>query len=390
MPVLDQIAGYSDELTAWRRHIHAHPELGFDCHETAKFVIDKLERFGVDEIHSGIATTGIVGIINGRGAGRTIGLRADMDALPMPEDTGVSYASTRPGRMHACGHDGHTTMLLGAARYLAETRNFSGRVALIFQPAEEGGGGGRVMCQEGVMDRFEIAEVYALHTSPWYEAGTFHTAPGPVMAAVDEFAIEITGKGGHASQPQRAIDPVAAALQVGQAIQTVVSRNINALDQIVVSLTEIHAGTAHNVIPNHVSMGGTIRSYNPEARGIIHRRLAEICDGMQAAMGVTISLRFPESLPSTVNHPAQVEMAARACRSVVSPDSVDTSMAPRTGAEDFSYMLQERPGAFVFIGQGIGPGVHNPAFDFNDEIAPIGASFFATLVEQSQPLSNQV
>jgi len=249
MPVINRIAGYADEMKAWRRHLHAHPELEFDCHQTAAFVVDKLRAFGVDEIHEGIATSGVVAIINGQGAGPTIGLRADMDALPMTEITGLDYASQTPGAMHACGHDGHTTMLLGAARYLAETRNFSGRVALIFQPAEEGGGGGEVMVQEGILDRFDIGEVYALHNAPGTPVGQFYTTPGPIMASVDTFTINITGKGGHGAFPHETIDPVVAAVGMVQAIQTIVSRNHNTHQQLVVSVTQIHTGTTDNVIP---------------------------------------------------------------------------------------------------------------------------------------------
>jgi hippurate hydrolase len=387
MPVINRISAYADDLTAWRRHLHARPELGFECHETAAFVAERLRAFGMDEIHEGIATSGIVAIINGRGEGPTIGLRADMDALPMEEMTGLKYASREPGKMHACGHDGHTTMLLGAARYLAETRNFSGRVALIFQPAEEGEGGGRVMCEEGMMERFGIGQVYALHTSPEFEFGTFVTKPGLLMAAVDDFEIHVTGKGGHGAYPQQTCDPIAAALQLGQALQTIVSRNASALDNLVVSVTQIHAGTTHNVIPESGFLGGTVRTFRREVRDMVQTRMEEICEGVARAMNVNVRLDYRPNFPVTENDPERTEFAAAIAREVAGPERVTTEATPEMGAEDFAYMLEERPGAYLFIGQGKGPYLHHPEFDFNDEVAPIGASFFATLVERAQPVA---
>jgi hippurate hydrolase len=386
MPAINRIAAFTEDMTAWRRHLHANPELSFDCHKTAAFVAERLREFGITEIHEGIAETGIVAIIEGETSGPTIGLRADMDALPMQETTGADHASTVPGKMHACGHDGHTTMLLGAARYLAETRRFAGRVALIFQPAEEQGGGGVEMVNEGIMDRFGISEVYALHTSPFHEAGTFNTSPGPIMAAVDEFSIDIQGRGGHGAYPQRTADPVAAALQLGQAIQTIIGRNVGALEQAVVSLTKVVTGTAHNVIPDTAHLGGTIRTYSQEVRDLIKARMEEICAGTALAMRVEVSLEFPDGLGPTINHDEQTAKAVAAASEIAGEDKVEPNAPPRTGGEDFGAMLEARPGAFMFIGQGLGPSVHHPEFDFNDEIAPLGASYFARLVERELPV----
>ncbi|MDA7430591.1 M20 family metallopeptidase [Primorskyibacter aestuariivivens] len=387
MAVINRIAGYADDLTAWRRHLHMHPELALDCHETAGFVVEKLSSFGVDEIHEGIATSGVVAIIDGQGDGPCTGLRADMDALPMDEETGVEYASRVPGRMHACGHDGHTTMLLGAARYLAETRNFAGRVALIFQPAEEIIGGGRIMVQdEQIMDRFDIDEVYGLHTFPFAQAGTISTAPGPLLAAVDDYIITIKGKGGHAAYPEECVDPLIAATALHQAFQTIVSRNAKPLDSIVVSVTQIHGGSALNVIPDKATVAGTVRTYAPELRALAEKRIREIIDGVALTHGVAIELEFLRGYPPTVNHPDQTALAVQVAREVAGAGNVNDALEPEMGAEDFSYMLEARPGAFLMLGQGIGPSCHHPAFDFNDEVAPIGASFFARLVETRQPI----
>ena len=387
MPVLNRIAGYAGEMTEWRRWLHRHPELGFDCHRTAGFVAEKLQQFGVDEIHTGIAKTGIVAIVNGRGEGPTIGLRADMDALPMEEETGADHASETPGRMHACGHDGHTTMLLGAAKYLAETRNFRGRAALIFQPAEEFGGGGGVMVEEGVMDRFGIGEVYALHCAPERPVGAFFTTPGPIMAAVDDFHVTVTGEGGHAAFPHEARDPLPAALAIAQALPTIVSRNVDPLDDLVISVTVFEAGTATNVIPSRVRIGGTVRCFDEEVRDMVERRIGEICAGTAAAFGVEAALDYERSYPATVNHGVQTGFAAQVAAEVAGAEAVDAAARRQFGAEDFAYMLQARPGAYLFLGQGDGAFCHHPAFDFNDEIAPIGASFFARLVETAQPAS---
>ena len=386
MPVLNRIAGFADEMTGWRRHLHAHPELGFACHETAAFVVDRLTEFGITEIHTGIAQSGVVAIIDGQGDGPTIGLRADMDALPIEEETGLDYASENKGVMHACGHDGHTTMLLGAAKYLAETRNFRGRVALIFQPAEEDGGGAGVMCQEGIMPRFDIGQVYAIHTTPSLPVGHFQTTPGPIMAAVDSFDVNIKGKGGHGAYPHDCVDPVIAAVHIAQALQSIVARNHYALQDLVVSVTMIHTGTAENIIPDTAYLGGTVRTFDPGVRDMVEARMGEIVAGQGASFGVEAKLDYRRSYPATVNDPAKTEFAVTVAEDIAGKDAVDGSSWKEMGAEDFSYMLEERPGAYLFLGQGEAAGLHHPAFNFNDEAAPYGASFFARLVERAQPL----
>lgn len=384
MPVINRIAGFADEMTAWRRHIHMNPEIGFDCFKTADFVSERLREFGVDEIHGGIAKTGIVAIINGQGKGPTIGLRADMDALPMSETTGLDHASTVSGCMHACGHDGHTAMLLGAAKYLAETRAFKGRVALIFQPAEEGPGGGRVMVEEGIMDRFDISQVFALHTEPGTAEGTFVTRTGPMLAAADTFRIYVSGKGGHAAYPDECANPIPATLSIAQALSTIVSGNRSGLDDLIVTTTQIHAGTTDNVIPDDTMLEGTVRTFRKEVQEMVVTRMKEIVDGQARAFGVTATLDFSYGYPVTSNDPAKVDFATETAKEVSGLFNAD---GPREmGAEDFSYMLNERPGAFLYIGQGDAAPLHNPNFDFNDKVAPIGASFFARLVERAQPL----
>lgn len=387
MPIVNRIGEFAEDMQMWRRWLHAHPELKLDCHETASFVVEMLKAFGVDDIHEGIATSGVVAIIEGQGPGKTIGLRADMDALPMDELTGLEHASTVPGRMHACGHDGHTTMLLGAARYLAETRRFTGRVALIFQPAEEDIGGGRIMVEEGIMERFGIDEVYALHNEPGLPQGMFSTTPGPIMAAVDTFRIHIQGKGGHGAYPHETVDPIPPALSIAQACQTIVSRNVSPREDLVVSVTMINSGSADNVIPDKAFVGGTVRTFNPKVRDMVERRMGEIAAGTAAAFGVEIELDYERGYPPTVNHAANVDKAAEVAREVAGDANVETDRDREMGAEDFSYMLEARPGAFLFLGQGEGPSVHHPKYDFNDEIAPVGASFFARLVETLNPVN---
>ncbi len=387
MPVINRIADFAEEMKAWRRHLHAHPELTFDLPETAAFVAARLRDFGVDEIHEGIARTGIVAIINGRGEGPTIGLRADMDALPITEITGAPYASQNPGKMHACGHDGHTTMLLGAAKYLAETRNFSGRVALIFQPAEEDGGGGEVMVREGVMDRFGITQVYGIHNAPNQAFGSFNTTPGPLMAAVDTAWVYLTGKGGHGATPHECIDPLIAGVGMVQALQTIVTRNAYALDEVVISITQFHAGSASNIIPEEAWFCATIRTFNPDLRALVRKRFHEIVEGHAAAYGVQARLEYDWGYPATVNDPARTAFAADVAREVAGAALVDAAAGREMGAEDFSYMLEARPGAYLFMGTGPGAGLHHPAYDFNDEAAPVGASFLARLVERAQPLA---
>jgi hippurate hydrolase len=386
MPVLNRIAAYAEDMKTWRRHLHAHPELEFDCPQTAAFITERLREFGVDEIHEGIAKTGVVAIINGRAPGPTIGIRADMDALPIDELTGAPYASIVPGRMHACGHDGHVTMALGAARYLAETRNFAGRVAFLFQPAEEEGGGGNVMVQEGVMDRFDIAQVYGIHNAPNIPLGHFQTTPGPLMASVDTAWVTVTGKGGHGATPHDCVDPVVAVVGMVGAIQTIIPRNVYAMDEAVISVTQIHAGTASNIIPEVATFCATIRSFRPEVRDLLRRRVHEIVEGHAAAYGVTADINYDWGYPATVNHPANADFAADVAVEVAGEAAVDARAGREMGSEDFSYMLEARPGAYLFLGTGPGAGLHHPAFDFNDEAAPIGASFFARLVERAQPL----
>ncbi len=383
MPILNRIAEFADEMTRWRRDLHTRPEIGFDCHRTAGFVADRLRDFGVDEIHEGLATSGVVALIHGRGPGPVIGLRADMDALPMDETTGLDHASTVPGRMHACGHDGHITMLLGAAKYLAETRNFAGSVALIFQPAEESGGGARVMVEQGVLDRFRISEVYALHNEPGRPIGSFRTAPGPIMAAVDQFTIDIDGKGSHAALPHEACDPVVAACGIVTAIQTIVSRNHHALGDLVISVTQIHTGSADNVIPATAWINGTVRSFDPAVQAMVMRRMRQIVDGQAASYGVAATLDYEMGYPATINDPDKARFAAEVAGEIghgVEPDSRREMVA-----EDFAYMLEKRPGAYLLLGNGDSRGLHHPEYDFSDETAPYGASFFARLVERAQP-----
>lgn len=387
MPVVNRIAEFSADMTAWRRHLHTIPELSFDCPKTAGFIAERLREFGVDALHEGIAQTGIVAIIQGQGEGPTIGLRADFDALPITEDTGLDYASLHPGKMHACGHDGHTTMLLGAARYLAETRNFAGRVALIFQPAEEAGGGAGVMVDEGIMDRFNISQVYALHNAPGFDAGAFYTNPGPLMAAVDTFHVHIQGVGGHGAMPHESRDPVMAACGIAMAIQTIVSRNHYALDDLVVSVTQIHTGTVDNVIPDKAYLNGTVRTFDPRVQQMVMERMQAIVDGQAASYGVQARLDYEIGYPATVNDAKKATFAAEVAGEVAGENRVVAEAGREMGAEDFAYMLQARPGAYLFLGQGEGAGLHHPKYNFNDEVAPVGASFFARLVERAQPLA---
>ena len=387
MAIINRIGDLGPEMAAWRQHLHTIPELSFDCPKTSAFIKERLEEIGVDAIHDGIAQTGIVAIIEGNGAGPTIGLRADFDALPITEETGVEYASTHPGQMHACGHDGHTAMLLGAATYLAETRNFSGKVALIFQPAEEAGGGGEVMVQEGIMDTFDISQVYAIHNAPGKDFGKFHTTAGPIMAAADTFHINVSGKGGHGARPYDCVDPVVAACGIVTALQTIVSRNHNTAGSLVISATQIHTGTTDNVIPETAYINGTIRTFDKEVQAMVVRRMEEVVAGQAAAYGCEAKLEFEFGYPPTVNDADKAAFAARVAADVAGEDGVDTAITPVMGAEDFSYMLEARPGAYLMLGQGDGAGVHHPKYNFNDEIAPIGASFLARLVETAQPVA---
>ncbi|MDG2340394.1 MAG: M20 family metallopeptidase [Paracoccaceae bacterium] len=386
MAVINRIAGFADDLKTWRRHLHMHPELSLDCHETATFVVERLTEMGVDEIHQGWAESGVVAVINGKGEGATTALRADMDALPMDEKTGAEWASTVPGRMHACGHDGHTTMLLGAARYLAETRNFSGKVVLLFQPAEESIGGGRIMVEEGVMDCFDVDEVYAIHTDAFNELGEFGTRAGGLMASVDDWTITVVGKGGHAAYPASTIDPIPAALQIAQAINSIAGRRVPSFEPVVISLTQFHSGSASNIIPETAVLNGTVRTFSAEMRDMLEDQIKNIAASQEQASGVTVNVDYDRSYPPTINHADQVDKAVTVAKEIVGDAMVNSTIKAEMGSEDFSYMLNARPGAFLFLGQGVGPSVHHPEFDFNDEAAPIGASFFARLVETLQPI----
>ena len=386
MPVLNRIAAYAEEMKGWRRHLHQYPELSYDLPLTSAWVAEKLREIGVDEVHEGIAKTGVVALIKGSKPGPVIGLRADMDALPILEATGATYASKISGRMHACGHDGHTTMLLGAAKYLAETRNFAGTVALLFQPAEEDGAGGQAMVQEGVFDRFKIAQVYGIHNAPNIPFGHFHTTPGALMASVDTAFVYVTGRGGHGATPHETVDPVVAVVAMVQAVNTIISRNIYALDEAVLSVTQIHTGTASNIIPEEAMFCATIRCFKPEVRALLKKRFVEIVVGTASAFGVSARIDYDWGYPATINHAGPAEFAVGVAREISGAGAVDGNANRKMGSEDFSYMLEARPGAYLFMGTGPGAGLHHPAYDFNDEAAPVGASFFARLVERAQPL----
>ena len=389
MPIINRMAELHDEVTQWRREIHSNPELGYDVHETAANVASKLEAFGCDEIVTGIGRTGVVGIIKGKSdsSGKVVGFRADMDALPIIEESGKPYASTTNGKMHACGHDGHTAMLLGAAKYLAETRNFDGSVAVIFQPAEEGGAGGKAMVDDGMMDRFGIDEVYGMHNLPGLDVGEFAIKPGAIMAATDEFMINLTGLGSHAAMPHLGNDPVVLAAQIILGFQTIASRNISPFEPIVVSATTIHAGTANNIIPETVEITGTIRSLSEDGRELAIRRVQEITEGYCAANNATCEIKLHKGYPVTFNHAEETEKAARIAAMIAGEDRVDTNQEATMGGEDFSYMLLERPGAFIFVGNGDTAGLHHPKYDFNDEVIPFGTSYWAKLAETLMPAS---
>lgn len=382
MPILNRAAELQDEVTGWRRQIHAEPELMFAVEKTAAFVAEKLRAFGVDEVVTGIGRTGVVGLIRGKGdSARAIGLRADMDALPLSEVTGKPWASKVAGKMHACGHDGHTAMLLGAAKYLAETRNFTGNVAVIFQPAEEGGGGGNLMVKDGMMERFGIEEVYGLHNLPGLPVGQFAIRKGPIMASTDEFSITVTGRGGHAAMPHKTIDPIAISTQIITSLQLIASRNVDPLQSIVVSVTKFNAGHASNIIPDAATFGGTVRTLKPELRDMAERRMREIAVGLAAAHGADVSVSYNRNYPVTVNHADETGYAIDAARAIAGPLQVETETDPMMGGEDFSYMLNARPGAFIFLGNGDTAGLHNPNYDFNDDIIPHGISYWVKLAE---------
>lgn len=382
MPILNRAAELQEEITTWRRDLHRKPELLFNVQETAEFVRAKLEAFGCDEIVTGLGRTGVVGIIRGnRGDGPCIGLRADMDALRIEEETGKPYRSTVPGMMHACGHDGHTAMLLGAAKYLAETRNFAGTVALIFQPAEEGGGGGREMVKDGMMERFDIARVFGMHNMPGIPVGHFALRPGPIMAATSEFIITVQGKGGHAAMPHTTVDPIVTAAKIVDTLQTITARSADPVESIVVSVTQIKGGDSHNVIPDKVTLKGTVRTLKGEMNELAEKRMQAICQGVADAHGAKAELVYQSNYPVTYNHAEETTFAADAAREVADPANVADNVAPVMGGEDFSYMLEARPGAFIFLGNGDSANLHHPAYDFNDEIIPHGISYWVRLAE---------
>ncbi|QOZ26993.1 M20 aminoacylase family protein [Bradyrhizobium sp. CCBAU 51753] len=388
MPIVNRVAALSDEMAAWRHDFHENPELLYEVHRTAGIVADKLREFGCDEVVTGIGRTGVVGVIRGRKntSGRTIGLRADMDALPIEEAADVPYASKIPGKMHACGHDGHTAMLMGAAKYLAETRNFDGTAIVIFQPAEEGGAGGKAMVDDGLMTRWGIQEVYGLHNMPGLPEGHFATTPGPMLAASDSVEITIHGKGGHAgAAPHRAVDSVLIGAQVINALQSIVARNVDPLQSAVISITMFQAGTAFNIIPETVKLGGTVRTLHPEIRDLVERRIGEVADSIARAYGGSAETNYIRLYPATINHPREAGIAAEVARDVVGADRVDDKAIPVMGGEDFAFMLEARPGAFVFLGTGEGPMCHHPAYVFNDNILGHGASYWVRLVEKQMP-----
>ncbi|PJI92308.1 hippurate hydrolase [Yoonia maricola] len=387
MPVKNRFAELLPEITAWRHDLHAHPEILFDTHRTSGIVAERLKEFGCDEIVTGIGRTGVVGVIKGKSdtSGKVIGLRADMDALPMQEETDLPFKSKVDGAMHACGHDGHTAMLLGAAKYLSETRNFDGTVVVIFQPAEEGGGGGKEMCDDGMMERWGIQEVYGMHNWPGLPAGQFAIRPGPFFAAADQFEVVIEGKGGHAAKPHTTVDTTVVASHVVIALQTITARIVNPTEQIVVSITSFETSSkAHNVIPQKVHLRGTVRTLSDETRDLAEKSFIEIAQGTAAAFGATATIDYMRGYPVMVNSEEQTAFAAQVATSVAG----SCGYAEQTmGGEDFAFMLEERPGAYIFVGNGEGAEVHHPEYAFNDETMPAGCSWWAEIVEQRMPAS---
>jgi hippurate hydrolase len=387
MPVINRFADFQSDLVEIRHDLHRNPELLYEVHRTASTVADQLKSYGLDEVVTGIGRTGVVGVIRGRktGSGRVIGLRADMDALPITEANGFAHVSQNPGFMHACGHDGHTTMLLGAARYLSETRNFDGTAVVIFQPAEEGGAGGLAMVEDGMMERFGIEEVYGLHNMPGIPIGTFGIRNGPILAAADDVQIEIHARGGHAAKPHNTVDPIVVASAIVQGLQSIVSRTVDPLDSAVVSITMIQIGNTHNVIADYGKLVGTARTLRAEVRDHVERQIKTLAENIAAAHGATAAVTYRRHYPVTRNHTAQTQFAARIAAKVAGAERVDTDIAPVMGGEDFSYMLEARPGAFIFMGNGNSSGLHSPTYDFSDEAIPIGCSYWAKLVEEAMP-----
>jgi hippurate hydrolase len=390
MPIINRIADFHDDMTAWRRDFHEHPEIGFSEHRTSALVAERLRAFGVDEVVTGFAKTGVIGVLRGRAPGEAIGLRADMDALPIHEETGLPYASKTPGTMHACGHDGHTTMLLGAARYLAETRNFAGTVYLIFQPAEENFGGGQVMVDEGLFEKFPMRMVFGMHNWPILPEGVFAWRHGPVMAACSAFDITVIGKGGHAAQPHTAVDPIVVAAHIVTGLQTIVARTIEPTETAVVTIGSIHGGHAHNVIPESVHMTGTTRWFSPAVGDLLEAGVRRVATGIAESFGARAEIDYRRTYIATVNDPDATDLAAAAARTVAGEARVVPMLKPTMGAEDFSFMLAAKQGSYIMLGGGRGPGdamVHHPKYDFNDAILPVGASYWATLAEQLLPAS---
>ena len=382
MPIVNRVADLHNEIKEWRRDFHAHPELRYDVHRTAGSVAEKLKSFGCDEVVPGIGRTGVVGVIRGRKPGdKVVGLRADMDALPLEEETGLPYKSTIPGKMHACGHDGHTAMLLGAAKYLAETRNFAGTAIVIFQPAEEGGAGALAMVKDGLISRFGIQEVYGMHNYPGLPIGQFAIRPGPIMAAADHLQIEIEGKGGHAARPHLSIDTILVGAQMISQLQSIVARNIDPLESAVISVCMFQAGHTDNVIPQHALLRGTARSLTPAVRELLHKRIGEVVEGTARLYGASANVTYTNGYPVVVNHERETAFAADVAREISGMDKVNIDVPSVMGAEDFAFMLAERPGAFIFVGNGDSAGLHHPAYDFNDETIPVGTSYWVRLAE---------
>jgi amidohydrolase len=383
MPIRAAIEDLVPDAQTWRREIHQKPGLLYDVEPTAQFVAERLRAFGCDEVKTSIGRTGVVGVIRGAkgSSSRTIGLRADMDALPIEEETNLPYRSKIPGKMHACGHDGHTAMLLGAAQRLAQTRDFAGNAVVIFQPAEEGGAGAMAMIDDGLMDKFAIEEVYGMHNMPALPVGSFKLRKGPLMAAADEITITVEGQGGHGAMPHQGVDPVVLGAQIVVALQTIVSRNVDPLDSCVVSVTRFQAGTANNIIPQSAWLNGTVRTLKAATRDAVEKRIHEVAAGLAAAGGGTARVEYRRNYPPTVNHAAQTDFAAAIARKVAGESQVDSDAAPVMGAEDFSFMLEARPGAFIFIGNGDSAKLHHPSYDFNDAALPYGMSYWVELVE---------
>jgi amidohydrolase len=382
MPIVNRVADLHDEITEWRRDLHAHPELQYDVHRTAGSVSERLKSFGCDDVVTGLGRTGVVGVIRGSKPGaKVIGMRADMDALPIEEATTVAYKSTVPGKMHACGHDGHTAMLLGAAKYLAETRNFAGTAVVIFQPAEEGGAGARAMMDDGLFDRFGIEEVFGMHNYPGMPIGQFAIRSGPMMASTDTIGIDLEGVGGHAAWPHFGVDTVLVGAQIVNQLQSIVARNVDPLQAAVISICMFQAGHADNVIPQQAKLRGTARALSPKVRDLLQKRVREVVEGTARAYGAKAELTYTTGYPVLVNEELKTAFAAGVACEVAGKDKVNTDCAPLMGAEDFAFMLQERPGAFIYIGNGNSAQLHNPAYDFNDEAIPVGTSYWVRLAE---------